>query len=314
MQTIASLNEQYAAPGRIAFREGPSGYPVAVLVAPAGVCEVSIYGGQVLSYRPVGHQPVLYLSPQAEYESGKAIRGGIPVCWPWFGQAPDGFPEGSPAHGFVRKTLWHVLTTSYTGEQTEIELGLTHRQAASKAWPWHYMLRLKITVGSCLELELQTRNIDQKVFTYSDCFHAYLAVPDVSRAVLHGLSDTDYTEPPARILKREAGPLAFAAEVGVDRIYRQPGEVNLALRDQLLERTIRIVAEDTDAVVVWHPPEGTAINDLPPEGARHFICVEPANPHHEPFTPVTLLPGETHYTTMRLQAVFFGDEEQGRGF
>ncbi len=296
---ITELNEKYGASGRIAFRRGPGGFPIAVLVAPAGSCEVSLHGGQVLAYRPVGHQPVLYLSPLADYAEGAAIRGGIPICWPWFGKR-----EGAPAHGFARRALWHVLSTSYTGEHTEIELGLTHRQAAHPAWPHPYTLRLTVSVGACLSLELQTRNIGAAPFAYGECFHAYLAVADVDRAILHGLNDTDYTEPPAADLRRHAETLSFDEKTAVDRIYRQLGETSLALRDSALRRTTRVVAEDVSDVVVWHPAPDAGFADLPPEAYRRFVCVEPAN-----VTPVTLAPGETHFTTLRLQVKHFEDED-----
>lgn len=301
---ITELNEKYGAAGRVAFRRGLGGLPVAVLVAPAGSCEVSLYGGQVIAYRPVGHQPVLYLSPLADSSEGAAIRGGIPVCWPWFGKR-----EGLPAHGFARRAFWHVLSTTYTAEQTEIELGLTHRQATHPAWPHPYTLRLTIAVGACLSLELQTRNIGDAPFTYSDCLHAYLALANASRATLHGLNDTDYVEPPADDLRQHASPLSFEVDSSLDRIYRQPGEINLALRDPVLQRTTRILAEDVSAAVVWHPAPDAGIADLPPEASRRFVCVEPANPQHPAFTPLTLAPGETHFTTLRLQVKHFQDED-----
>jgi len=96
---IDILNRRFGASGRIAFRTGKTGTPILSLVNRYGSCELSLYGGHVLDYRPTGHAPVLFMSKKSFFESGKPIRGGIPVCWPWFGSASD---RALPSHGFAR--------------------------------------------------------------------------------------------------------------------------------------------------------------------------------------------------------------------
>lgn len=284
MDQIATLNERYGASGRIIFREGPGGWPLAVLIAPQGTCEVSLYGGQVLSYRVLGYQDTLWLSPLATFEEGKAIRGGIPICWPWFGAAPKRLPEGTPSHGFARRSLWRMAGTSYGTRDTEITLVLTHEDATDAAWPHKYELRLTITLGDCLTLSLQTRNLDDVPFIYSEALHTYLRVGDAREMSLLGI---------------KTSPMQFDEMVTHDEVIAK-ADVTAAIIDPVMDRAVSVVAEDAAAVVVWHPSLEGLPGDIPLEGPRKFLCVEPANPHHTE-SEITLRPMEAHILTMRLQ-------------
>lgn len=281
---VLTLNQRFGAAGRLLFREGPGGMPIAVLIAPQGSCEISLYGGQVLTYRVLGFQDTLWLSPLATFEEGKAIRGGVPICWPWFGAAPKGFPEGTPSHGFARKSLWKVASTSYGARDTEMTLVLTDAEATDPAWPHRYELKLTVTLADCLTLELQTRNMDDVPFTYSEALHTYIRVGDAREISLIGIEPT---------------PIRFEDMVTQDRVIPL-ADVTAAVVDPVMERVVGLSAEDSAAVVVWHPSLEGLPTDINLEGPRHFLCVEPANPHHTG-GEVVLQPGEAHLLTMRLQ-------------
>ncbi len=278
------LNDRFGASGRIVFRDGPGGTPIAVLLAPQGVCEVSLYGGHILSYRVLGFQETLWMSPLAEFAPGKAIRGGIPVCWPWFGKAPAGMPEGTPAHGFARRSLWRVVGTSYGARDTELTLELTHDDATDPAWPHAYRLTLTVTLGDCLTVDLQTRNMDTVPITYGEALHTYIRVGDIRQTQVYGVEDA---------------PIAFTDDTMHDVVYPKP-DIIAAVRDPVMERVVGVAADDAAAVVVWNPPLECDMADVPLEGPRHFVCVEPSNPHHTG-GEITLQPGEAHTLTMRLQ-------------
>lgn len=282
--TVEALNAHFGAAGRIAFREGPGGHPIAVLVSPQGVCEVSLYGGHVLTYRVLGYQDTLWLSPLAEFKDGKAIRGGIPICWPWFGKAPDGMPAGTPSHGFARRSLWRVAHTEYAAKETILKLELTEEEATDPAWPYAYRLTLTITLGDCLTLELLTRNLSDTPFTYGEAMHTYLRVGDARNIRLHGITKE---------------PLSFNDTDTHDVVY--PKEELVALiSDPDMDRMVALTAEDSSAVVVWHPALDCGLSDVSLGGPRHFLCVEPANPHHTG-GEITLQPGAAHVMSMRLQ-------------
>lgn len=284
MEEILALNQRFGAAGRVAFREGPGGHPIAVLVAPQGVCEVSLYGGQVLSYRPLGHRDALWLSPLAEFADGKAIRGGIPICWPWFGKAPEGYPAGTPSHGFARRARWQVAGSEYGTRDTELTLELTHEDATDAAWPHAYRLTLTVTLGDCLTLDLQTRNLSDAPVTYGEALHAYLRVADTRTAEVIGVTEA---------------PLRFSDEETHDVVYPKEN-LMAAITDPVMERAVLLAADDSSAVVVWHPQLDHGMSDVNLEGPRKFICVEPANPHHVG-GQITLNPGQAHVLTMRIQ-------------
>jgi glucose-6-phosphate 1-epimerase len=281
---LLTLNQTYGAAGRIAFREGPGGDPIAVLIAPQGSCEISLYGAQVLTYRVLGFQDTLWLSPLASFTRGSAIRGGIPICWPWFGAAPKTLPEGTPSHGFARKALWRVAETTYGARDTEITLVLTHDDATDPAWPFKYELRLTVTLADCLTLSLQTRNMDAVPFTYSEALHTYVRVGDAREISLLGVKEL---------------PMRFEDMVTHDEVIPRD-DVTSGIVDPVMDRVIGLAAEDAKAVVVWHPALEGLPNDIPLEGPRKFLCVEPANPHHTG-AEITLHPIQAHILTMRLQ-------------
>lgn len=291
MEELLFLNRRFGVPGRIAFREGPGGDPLAVLVGPRGSCEVSLYGGQVLSYRAPGFQDALWLSPLAEFTHGKAIRGGIPVCWPWFGKAPEGMPAGTPSHGFARRALWRVSRSEVDAQRTELTLVLTEADATDPAWPYRYQLTLTVTLEETLTVDLQTRNLDDAPFTFGEALHTYLRVGDAREVTLVGAG--------------QEGPLRFVDDATHDVVYPQTDVVAL-LRDPVMGRDLALAADDASAVVVWHPALDCGLGDVPLEGPRHFVCVEPANPHHVG-GQITLAPGEAHVLTLRLQPTLHKD-------
>ncbi|MEG1480236.1 MAG: D-hexose-6-phosphate mutarotase [Kiritimatiellia bacterium] len=291
---IEALNQRWGVAGRIVFREGPNGVPVVVLAAPNGVCELSLKGGQVLSYRAKGFQNALWLSPLAEFAQGKPIRGGIPVCWPWFGKAPADFPTDTGAHGFARTAEWRVAGSEYGAADTSITLMLTEEDATSPAWQYRYQLKLTISVGDCLTLDLQTRNMDAVPFRYSECLHTYLSVADSAQVEVFGVEEQAVT---------------FRDDVPHDVIYPKENGV-VALRDPVMERVLGIVAEDASAIVVWHPALNNTLADVAPDGARRFVCIEPANAHQQGCSPITLAPGTAHTLSMRLQPTFIKEDSK----
>lgn len=282
--TIGELNGRFGAAGRVAFREGPGGAPLAVLAGPYGSCEVSLHGGQVLSYRALGFQDALWLSPLAAFGEGEAIRGGIPVCWPWFGKAPEGAPEGTPSHGFARRAAWHVEGCEYDARETRLTLGLSEAEATAPAFPFAYRLTLEIALGECLRLDLQTRNLGDRPFTYSEALHAYLRVADARQARLVGVGGKMFD---------------FGDAATVDEVIAQ-ADVVAILRDPVAGRGLAMSADDAAGVVVWHPALEHGLADMPLEGPRKFVCVEPANPR-QTGGEITLGPGQAHTLTLRLQ-------------
>ena len=162
---IEELNEQFGLDGQVRFEAGPGDVPIAQIDNGHGKARVCLLGAQVLNWQPQGQQEVLWTSAAAVYEAGQSIRGGIPVCWPWFGEDAEG--GNKPKHGFVRSEIWQVAATAVVQEtQTQIKLGFCDNQGTRLLWPNTFELRMNITVGPNLKVELKACNTSDQSFTY----------------------------------------------------------------------------------------------------------------------------------------------------
>ncbi len=293
---IALLDQRFGAPGRVAFRAGQAGLPVASLVNRHGACEVSLYGGHVLGYRPVGHGPALFVSERSFFEPGKPIRGGIPICWPWFGPSPD--DTAKPMHGFARITQWGLRTTEYTSDVTELRLSLEDSELTRRLWPYAFELTLRVWLNERLNLELTTENRDTRPFTFTQAFHPYLLVRDILGVTVHGLDGATYTDRLARQPGKHEGPLTIRAET--DRLFTPPAPM-AALHDAGLKRVLAMTYAGTTKLMVWNPwiDKARAMPDFGDDEYTRMLCLEPANAED---AAVTLAPGERHALTMSLQS------------
>ena len=292
---IAILNQRFGAPGRVAFRSGEAGLPLAALVNRYGACEVSLYGGHVLGYRPVGHGPVLFVSKASLYEPGKPIRGGIPVCWPWFGPSPD---KSLPLHGFARIQQWDLLATEYTSDVTELRLSLSDSELTRRLWPFAFELNLRVRLDQRLNLELTTVNRDAKPFTLTQAFHPYLCVRNIMDAAVYGLDHAPFTDRLTGQAGVQEGPLNIRAET--DRLFT-PAAPECVLHDASLGRALAMTFGGTERLVVWNPwiDKARAMADFGDDEYTRMLCLEPANAAEG---AVTLAPGEQHTLSLSLQA------------
>lgn len=274
---IQQLNDRHGIADRIKIIEGAGGFPFVRIDTDKASGLISLYGGQVLSYQPANEaHNLMFLSNMAYYQDGKSIKGGVPVCWPWFG--PDPERQGRPAHGFVRNRYWTLRhTEAVRNGDCRVTLGLTDTPETRAIWPHAFDLSLEVTVGATLNLELITRNTDSKVFSITQALHTYFCVGDIGRIVISGLEDTDYIDKVDNGLhKRQTGGITIAREV--DRIYQNvAGE--LTIDDVTLARRIRITSGGSKTAVVWNPWEKIAaeMGDLKDDDYQRFVCVETAN-------------------------------------
>ncbi len=274
---LSRLNDTYAIPGQLEFVAGRGGFPMAGIDNGKARALVSTYAGQVLSFQPAGQaQDLLFVSDAAYFQSGKAIKGGIPVCWPWFG--PDPEQRGRPAHGFVRNRPWEVhKTEALTDGDTRITLGLADSSATRSIWPAAFELLLQVTVGDGLQVELCSRNTGDRPYTLTQALHSYFRVGDIGEVQVSGLDGRDYLDKAGDGRHRtQAGVVRFDAEV--DRVYLDVPPA-LVIDDASLGRRIQVSATGSRTAVVWNPWAELAANmgDLDDDDYRHFVCVETAN-------------------------------------
>ena len=236
---------------------------------------------------------LLWLSRASLFQSGKAIRGGIPVCWPWFGRHPA--DPALPQHGFARTALWELVAEEDSDPaHTVLVLRLTDSPVSLKIWPYAFELLLTITIGSSLTLALTTKNLDSRPLTVTSALHSYFAVSEISRVAVKGLEQTPYFDALSRSEKVQTGKLTIDREV--DRIFQQ---VNypLTLVDQ--DRTITIDARGSSSAVIWNPwqEKSAAMADMTEDSYTTMLCVETTNALAD---GRSIAPGEEHTVTAML--------------
>lgn len=255
--------------------------------------EVHDQGAQVTRWAPTGAEPALYVSTAVRLEPGHAIRGGIPVCWPWFG---EGRREGmTPSHGFVRTTPWELVDRVDEPDAVTFVHRITSEVATSAHFPHPYAVELRSRFGATLEVSLTTTNTGTSEFDYEEALHAYLAVGDVREVEIVGLDGITFFDKVTGSERVQEGTLVLSGET--DSVYRTSGPVTL--RDPLLGRRLEVSAEGTSDVVVWNPWQVKAreVKDIGDDDWQHFVCVEAGNVLED---AVTLRAGESHTATYRL--------------
>jgi glucose-6-phosphate 1-epimerase len=279
--TIAQLNADYAIDGQLQFIEGSGGFPLIEIDNGQAKATISVYAGHILAFQPKD-EPVglIFLSAHTAYQSGKAIRGGIPICWPWFGADPEN--QGRPNHGFVRNRLWQVSSTEARSDgSTQVMLGIVDTDATQALWPYAFNLAIVITVGHTLKVELITRNTGDQPFTITQALHSYFTVGDISQTKVIGLAGTNYRDKVAGYAqKTQTGDITIAEEV--DRIYQNVPPC-LTIEDAALGRKIQIISTGSSTAIVWNPWSEIAANmaDLGDDEYQRFVCVETANAAEE---------------------------------
>ncbi|NEG54800.1 D-hexose-6-phosphate mutarotase [Bifidobacterium platyrrhinorum] len=269
------------------------------LVNGDGSVSVSDYGAHVLRWAPQGQPDVVWRPKTVYLKEGKAIRGGIPVIFPWFnsGFDPDSPAAKTPKHGFARSSFWHPDDGSltdrharYTLDSGEIDDATLAQFVGNDAPRFH--AAYEVTAGRELTVELTVTNDGDRPFSYEAALHTYLKVGDVTRARVEGLDGSEYLDTtrdgfPVCV---QSGPVAFDGGM-VDRIYLANG--TLELHDDMLGRTVAVSSRGATATVVWNPVEtaGNAIGDLDEGEWRGFVCVEAAANRER---MITLAPGESH--------------------
>jgi len=284
---IDTLNRHFGLTGALHFVQGRAGLPEADIQTPQASARVALQGAQLLAWQPAGQQPVIWLSQAAVFAPGKAVRGGVPVCWPWFGAR-----DGLPAHGFVRTRLWHVRAASLDGAgQAVLRLGLGDDAGTRALWDHAFDLELVLTVGATLSIALISRNTGDQPFTLTDALHSYFCVADIVQASVQGLDGCDYLDKVHNFAQAtQAGNVTFSGET--DRIYLDTS-VDCVIEDRAQQRRIRVAKAGSASTVVWNPwrEREQALADMAPGDYRHMLCVETCNAGPD---QVTVAPGRAH--------------------
>jgi len=276
MNKSTDLNARFGVQDAVVFEEGPGGL-IIIKVNNAGVkSSITLEGAQVLTWTPTGEQPVVWVSPEAKYVANKSVRGGIPICWPWFG--PHGTQSSYPAHGVARTSIWQMNSVEILPDgRTQLNFALPQTVDIGAYWPYATPLQYVVTIGSSLELELITRNESETDITLGEALHTYFAVSDVRKVSVSGLQGCEYLDKvDGGNRKLQQGEVNIAGEV--DRVYLDT-TTECIIEDANWKRRIHIEKQGSRSTVVWNPwiEKGAKLGDLGETGYLNMLCVESAN-------------------------------------
>jgi D-hexose-6-phosphate mutarotase len=299
MQTLDALKKNFATTSdRVRFETGQGGLIRAVLSSPTSEAHVYLHGAHVTHFARPGQPPLLFLSNKSLFQRDKAIRGGIPICFPWFG--PRGGHPDSPMHGFARLSEWTVESADTTGNAASITLGLRDSDDTRKLWPHPFAARYTVTAGETLALELAVTNTGKSEFPFEEALHTYFGVADIKNVTVEGLSGVDYIDKTDAMATKTQGGKPIRIVEETDRVYLNTTSA-CTLVDPGLRRRITVAKENSDATVVWNPwiAKARSMADFGDDEWPKMLCIETCNVG---VTAVTLAAGATHVMRATLSA------------
>jgi glucose-6-phosphate 1-epimerase len=261
---------------------------------------VARQGAQILGYQVDGQQPLIWQNEAAVFKKGKAVRGGMPVCWPWFGnldrnpdsvQAMRQSSEPAKAHGEVRAIDWELLGVAEDGDALLVELVQPQAEGHLPGWPHNVALKLSIRLDQALNVSLVSFNAGQETVTFSQALHTYFAVSDVHQISIEGLDGLRYLETLENWEERkQTGDLVFTGET--DRVYLDTPNL-LSIVDPQWQRRVHIQTSGSNSAILWNPwiEKTGRFTDMAADGWQRMVCVETANVMGD---VVTLAPDEMH--------------------
>jgi glucose-6-phosphate 1-epimerase len=257
--------------------------------------KIALQGAHIFDFILKEKGSVLFLSDASVFRKGKAIRGGVPICWPWFGANEK--DSSLPNHGFARTAIWeHRSTQTLNDNETKVTLTLHTSPETLVLWPYVFSLTLDIYVGRVLRLELTSQNLDTKPFTFTSALHTYLAMDNIYETQLGGLEGKNYFDKTQNTFVIQKEHIDFSKEV--DRIYQNVTN-NVLVKDAKVHHTIQ--TEGTKTIVVWNPGEVLATHMPDLTNHTQMLCVESANVLDD---KVTLAKGESHTLRQTIMTEF----------
>jgi D-hexose-6-phosphate mutarotase len=278
MNAVQQLNSQFGITGQLAFREDGSGLIVADIDNDQASASLCLQGAHLMTWQPKSQAvPVVWLSRDAKLAAGKSIRGGAPVCWPWFG--PHASESSFPGHGFARTVPWRVIETGTEPDgATRLVLRLVESEKTRAQWPHDCTLDLTVIVGETLRMELATGNTGTDDFVIGEALHTYLRIGDIGEVRVTGLENCDYWDKVGGSeLKKQSGDIRFSGET--DRVYINTA-AECVIEDDKLKRRIHVAKSGSLSTVVWTPwtEKAGKMGDMgQPDGWREMVCVESVN-------------------------------------
>jgi len=290
---IERLNTNHRIGDTARFEAGEGGLPKLVIRTKVAEAEMYVHGAHVTHFQAAGHQPLLFMSRCSAFARDQPIRGGIPICFPWFG--PHATDPDLPAHGFARTRAWRVHHVSLRDDHhVTVELTLAHDDKTRSLWPHEFSAAMTLGVDEDLSITLTVENQDNSELTYEAALHTYLQVGNAANVHVTGLENTEYIDKLEGGARKTQGnePIRFTGET--DRPYLHTA-ASCILHDPDLQRRITVSKRGSLSTVVWNPwtDKAARMPDFGDDEWPHMVCIETANVADN---AVTLEPGASHAT------------------
>jgi glucose-6-phosphate 1-epimerase len=292
MIDIDELDEKFGIEGEVGFGELEENMPFITIYNKHAEADISLYGAQITNYKSHKTMEILWMSPESKFEEGIPIRGGIPICFPWFG--PHKSDKSQPQHGFARLMFWNVIETSaQPAGETLVKLQLCSSPETKEYWNHDFCAELTVIVGKQLSLSLKVTNTSPAHFEYSCALHSYFSLSSIEEITIEGLQNTKYynqLEPGDFIQETEKLEIHKA-----ETRHYYDTESTCVINDPFFGRRISIAKANSKITTVWNPWEETCIKikDMPDDAFHTFVCLETVNAFDD---VVKLAPGEIHET------------------
>jgi glucose-6-phosphate 1-epimerase len=254
---------------------GNGGLSKVLVTSPEAEGEIYLHGAHITSWKPAGNDEVLFLSSKSLWKDGHAIRGGVPICFPWFGAKAD--DPSAPAHGFVRTKEWQLESTVHADEGTIVSMFTESDQGTKRWWPAQFRLAFRVTFGHDLKLELVVTNTGNQPLRFEEALHAYHRVGNIHNARVRGLQGLTYIDKTdSNKRKSQDGDIAVVSET--DRVYLDTTSA-IELDDPALRRRANVAKENSRTTVIWNPwvEKAHAMADFGDDEWTQMICIESSN-------------------------------------
>lgn len=295
IQNVQELNNQFAILDHVRFEEIEHGLVRVLISTPNATASLLTQGAHLLDWTPAGQKPGLYLSPAADMLPGKAVRGGVPVIFPWFGAYSGEKKPGLEyiLHGFARVSVWTIDRTHFSPDgDVELTLSLTPNEESVKFGYDNFRCQLDFQIGKTLSMTLAVTNLSNEPFTFEEGFHTYFAVGHPSETTVEGLEGTTYLDKREDFKAKQLTERLLHFKRDVDQVHVDTAN-DLVIHDNDWKRDIIVEKSGSSATVCWNPWTVLTPNfkDLAPDSWEHFVCVEAVNCMQD---KVTVAPGATH--------------------
>ncbi|MGF1775165.1 D-hexose-6-phosphate mutarotase [Vibrio maritimus] len=260
---------------------------------PKASAAISLHGGHVISFKPAGQEDLIWMSKDAIFDNKAALRGGIPICWPWFGRV------AAPAHGFARNSTWELIEHRENEQGVIVSLGLTDTDATRDIWPHKFQLVLNVEVSDSLNVSLNITNTDTTSWRFSGALHTYLNLGDIEKMEVTGMGSS-YID---GLLdgKMCEGQEVLTLSDTIDRVYTAPSD-EIVLHDNAFDRKLAVCNSGDNSAVLWNPWKQGAesMGDMNNDGYLSMFCIESTLHADSLEAGKELAPGESHQLATQI--------------